>query len=101
MKTLDVKSLLIGALLTSTIFLGIAATGPKEAWDNEQVWQYGTLTEYSLGGKYSANLKYIDTKTGATALEDLNKQPKGWEPINLTFDQQGNVNTTIVRRRIK
>ena len=26
MKTLDIKSLIIGALLTSTIFLGIAAT---------------------------------------------------------------------------
>ena len=40
MKTLDVKSLLIGALLISTIFLGVAATSKDDAgkWDKEQVW---------------------------------------------------------------
>ena len=47
MKTLDVKSLLIGALLTSTIFLGVAAipagtsaSSIKDGhWDNDQVWR--------------------------------------------------------------
>jgi hypothetical protein len=31
MKNIDVKSLIIGALLTSTIFLGIAAAGDPKA----------------------------------------------------------------------
>ena len=38
MKSIDVKSLLIGALLTSTIFLGVAATGATDKWDDNQVW---------------------------------------------------------------
>ena len=40
MKNIDVKSLLIGALLTSTIFLGVAATSKddKGKWDDTQVW---------------------------------------------------------------
>ena len=39
MKSIDVKSLLIGALLTSSIFLGVAATSPADKWDDKQVWQ--------------------------------------------------------------
>ena len=42
MKNIDVKSLLIGALFTSTIFLGIAATGPTDKWDERQQWEYRT-----------------------------------------------------------
>ena len=40
MKTIDVKSLIIGALLTSTIFLGVAATSKSDAgkWDDKQEW---------------------------------------------------------------
>ena len=38
MKNIDIKSLLIGALFTSTIFLGVAATGPDDKWDKDQVW---------------------------------------------------------------
>ena len=52
MKSIDVKSLLIGALLTSTIFLGVAAvpsgTGTIKArvlWDDKQEWKY---REFSL-----------------------------------------------------
>ena len=51
MKNIDIKSLIIGALLTSTIFLGVAAA-PKDTgkpfvvsspesyqqWDDKQVW---------------------------------------------------------------
>ena len=45
MKSIDVKSILIGALLTSTIFLGVAAV-PKDTgsvallrmWDDKQEW---------------------------------------------------------------
>ena len=39
MKNIDVKSLIIGALLTSTIFLGVAATSPTDKWDIHQVWE--------------------------------------------------------------
>ena len=39
MKAIDVKSALIGALLTSSIFLGMAATSPTDKWDEKQVWQ--------------------------------------------------------------
>ena len=38
MKNIDIKSLIIGALLTSTIVLGVAATSPTDKWDNNQVW---------------------------------------------------------------
>ena len=41
MKNIDIKSLIIGALLTSTIFLGVAATGEddKGKWDKKQEWR--------------------------------------------------------------
>ena len=38
MKNIDIKSLIIGALLTSTIFLGVAATGATDKWDGKQEW---------------------------------------------------------------
>ena len=45
MKSIDIKSLIIGALLTSTIFLGVAATGTTDKWDDKQEWR----------GKYSSD----------------------------------------------
>ena len=39
MKNIDIKSLIIGALLTSTIFLGVAATSPTDKWDKNQKWE--------------------------------------------------------------
>ncbi len=39
MKNIDIKSLIIGALLTSTIFLGVAATSPTDKWDYKQEWR--------------------------------------------------------------
>jgi len=38
MKNTDIKSLIIGGLLTSTIFLGVAATSPTDKWDDNQKW---------------------------------------------------------------
>jgi len=57
MKNIDVKSLIIGALLTSTIFLGVAAapsgTGTaKDAsvWDDKQEWEIKrTQQDQSIG----------------------------------------------------
>ena len=39
MKNIDIKSLIIGALLTSTIFLGVASTSVDDKWDYKQVWR--------------------------------------------------------------
>tara|TARA_B100001123_G_scaffold412234_1_gene509292 strand:- start:402 stop:650 length:249 start_codon:yes stop_codon:yes gene_type:complete len=71
MKNIDVKSLLIGALLTSTIFLGVAAADVK-----------GAKTE--------------ETGVTVTWREDFGKDPvhgfptqhgnKGWEPFAVSND---------------
>jgi len=41
MKTIDVKSLLIGIPPASTLFLGIAATSPTDKWDPNQWKEVG------------------------------------------------------------
>ena len=46
MKNIDIKSLIIGVLLTSTIFLGVAATSPTDKWDNEQKWDVTRIKSY-------------------------------------------------------
>ncbi len=51
MKSIDVKSLLIGALLTSTIFLGVAATSPTDKWDDKQVWQVRYINSADVSQK--------------------------------------------------
>ncbi len=40
MKNIDIKSVIIGVLLTTTIIFGMGATGKGEAgaWDDEQRW---------------------------------------------------------------
>ena len=49
MKNIDVKSLIIGALLTSTIFLGVAATGTTDKWDVNQKWEINCDTQLKGG----------------------------------------------------
>ncbi len=46
MKSIDIKSAIIGVLLTSTIFLGVAATSKDDAgkWDDKQSWVVGSRT---------------------------------------------------------
>jgi hypothetical protein len=46
MNSIDIKSLLIGALLTSTVIFGVASTSNQNApaqgktgWDKDQVWE--------------------------------------------------------------
>ena len=64
MNSIDIKSLLIGALLTSTVIFGVAATGKTDAWDTEQQWEwkrlfcgsralYNTTMDYAAGNKVS------------------------------------------------
>ena len=71
MKYIDIKSLIIGALLASTIFLGVAATGVNDKWDDKQEWieaDYDALKAMGDIGevKYSGQMVY--------------KTTKGWQP---------------------
>ena len=72
MKNIDIKSLIIGALLTSTIFLGVAATSETDKWDGKQRWE-------------------IKTSSG--------KIPEGWEPF--AYDSNDKFDPFLLRRRIK
>ena len=100
MKNIDIKSLIIGALFTSTIFLGVAATSPTDKWDGKQQWEIGTVmavqkrddNDEPIGHTYTliANATYFKFDS------DLKEWPKGWEPIN-KIDRF----SWTVRRRIK
>ena len=77
MKNIDTKSIIIGALLTSTIFLGVAAapsgTGTaKDAsvWDDKQVW-------------YVKRLEWKEPPGEANRLTNR-LQPQGFEPFAAT-----------------
>ncbi len=83
MKNIDIKSLLIGALLISTIFLGVAATGTTDEWDDGQQWLFA---------------EYEDLKR----MRAVNRIPgkhwvllDGWEPW--VSDEE----TAYFRKRIK
>ena len=82
MKNIDIKSLIIGALLTSTIFLGVAATSKddKGKWDFQQKWE----------------LKAISTK-------DLATQMPGWEPYAVLKPGKTVLHPSeiLLRRRVK
>jgi len=71
MKNIDIKSLIIGALLTSTIFLGVAATSQTDKWDDKQVWERRNDHDGVFGA--------------------------GWEPFGSSADGK----ITYTRRRIK
>ena len=77
MENIDVKSLIIGALLTSTIFLGVAAvpsgTGTIKAsvvWDERQAW-------------YVKRLEWKEPPGHANRLTNR-LQPQGFEPFAAT-----------------
>ena len=74
MKTIDVKSMIIGVLLTTTVIFGMGATGKADAgkWDDKQVWE----------------VSYISIFKG--------KIPEGWEPV--VVDKDGDWG---IRKRIK
>jgi len=62
MKSIDTKSLIIGALLASTIFLGVAATSPTDKWDNEQFWLIKTEPTTLTGEKGAEPFAATDKK---------------------------------------
>ena len=84
MKNIDIKSLIIGALFTSTVLLGIGATGPKDTWDNKQQWDVTVADQ-------------TDIAIARRNPERTKGQPGtgGWEPI-------GTAGANIIfRKRIK
>ena len=85
MKSIDVKSLLIGTLLTSTIFLGVAATGATDKWDGKQMWQVASALN-KVDGKGAAAHKIARTI--------------GMEPFAITQDKNG-VSRVWYRKRTK
>ena len=85
MKNIDVKSLIIGALLTSTIFLGVAATSTTDKWDGKQMWQVISALN-KVDGKGEAAHKIARTI--------------GMEPFSITQDKNG-VARVWYRKRIK
>ena len=78
MKNIDVKSLLIGILLTSTIFLGVSATSPTDKWDEKQQWAVAELVWGKIDAKNNKGLLTEDSKT----VVHSDKWPEGWEPIS-------------------
>ena len=76
MKNIDVKSLIIGTLLTSTIFLGVAATRPTDKWDDNQQWEV-SFTTYPKDGQFI----------------------NGWEPYAVLVSNGSR--KYVLRRRIK
>jgi len=78
-KNIDIKSIIIGALLTSTIFLGVAATSPTDKWDNKQKWQIRHFNNLNEG------IVPID--------------PEGWEPFGWHWTENGY--KIAYRKRIK
>jgi hypothetical protein len=83
MKNIDMKSLLIGGLLASTIFFGVAATSPTDKWDKNQRWQ---VTEFS-------------------EQQEKNGDTVGWEPTGhmrvRVISQFNKVWMSTYRRRVK
>ena len=76
MKNIDIKSLIIGALLTSTIILGVGATSKADAgkWDFKQMWDIRTTP---LG-------------------REIDRSTISWEPFAISHEGQ-----ILWRKRIK
>jgi hypothetical protein len=98
MKNIDIKSLIIGVLLTSTIFLGVAATGPTDKWDKEQEWAVGfaqPLKKGQVPGK-----TWIVLEVGAENAVACKGWPKGWEPVHQIQSERAGDNWAV-RKRVK
>jgi len=72
MKSIDIKSLIIGVLLTTAVVLGMGATGKADAgkWDGKQMW-------------YVKRVGWDAPKGHATRLTNR-LQPVGFEPFAVT-----------------
>ena len=87
MKNIDIKSLIIGALLTSTVLLGVAATGKTDKWDDMQEWAVGRVGFGAVpgpeGNKWVLITKGRDVngKEQKQVLIFSAEWPEGWEPV--------------------
>jgi len=87
MKNIDFKSLAIGALLTSTIFLGIAATGPLA---NGKVKLDGPVdVRLSFGGS-GVSTTDSSTPTDLDSFDTLNVNLSGNPKVTLNGKVQTN-----------
>jgi len=73
MKSIDVKSLLIGALLTSTIFLGVAAV-PKDTGNIFRIDAPEKHQEWDDKQKWDVKIWNSETRAGIW-------DTTGWEPM--------------------
>ena len=93
MKNIDIKSLIIGVLLTSTIFLGVAATSKtdKGKWDEKQRWAVADLL-------FVKSAKRWFLTEGSKPLAHSDTWPEGWEPIGQGKPVEGATHW-LVRKR--
>ena len=77
MKTIDIKSMIIGVLLTTTVLFGMGATGKADAgkWDDKQEWLYATFGELGTLGL----IEDVEL-TGPSGFKEDVKKVTGWEP---------------------
>ena len=78
MKNIDIKSIIIGALLTSTIFLGVAATSQTDKWDKGQRWEVGKVAWQKIPNGDTKWVLQEDSKP----VYHSSVWPTGWEPIS-------------------
>ena len=69
MKNIDIKSLIIGVLLATTIIFGMGATGVGDKWDDKQEWavaEFGTqdMESGKHKGYEALSLEKITSKLG-------------------------------------
>ena len=101
MKSIDIKSLLIGTLLTTIIFLGVGAAKKKEPWspwDEDQWWLIASTGQLEMldrhdGGKMLYPHPMKNEKSDVASPWVV----KGWEPFGSTKDGA----QCLFRRRIK
>ena len=68
MKNIDIKSLIIGVLLTTTVFFGLGATGVGDKWDDKQEWIVVIQKRWFEGNEDPIKPRSV-------------KHPSGWEPF--------------------
>ena len=79
MKNIDTKSLIIGALLTSTIFLGTAAVGKADPTSKKDKWLIGWTTTETVF-KYDGDIK-DNKQTWPSGPANA-----GWQPFAVSND---------------
>ena len=86
LKFIDLKSALIGFLLCSIFFFGMAATSPMDKWDAKQEWLVA-------GSNALFGQKQLERKKMSGMLVYHSKG--GWEPM------QAEGGTITYRKRVK